>query len=296
VRLTVLGAAAGGGFPQWNCCCDNCAAARNGESDAVPRTQDALAASADGDAWVLINASPDLTAQVKNTKALHPRGGRATPIRAVVLTNGDLDHVLGLFSLRESSPLEIFATDTVRRGLERNAMLRTLQRFDGQLTWRRLELDRKIDVFGMTLTPFTLPGKAPKHLEGVEAPTDEDSIGLEIEANGARAVVASSFGRGDAAWLSRAENADALIADGTFWESDELIRLGLGTARAEDMAHWPVGGSDGSLAVLAKSNAKRKIFGHINNTNPMLRDGSSERAAVLRAGFEVAVDGREVLG
>ena len=294
MRLTVLGAAAGGGFPQWNCGCDNCSAARAGAPDALPRTQDALAASADGDAWVLVNASPDLTAQVQRTKALHPRGGRATPIRGVVLTNGDLDHVLGLFSLRESSPLTLFATASVRRGLERNAMLRTLQRFDGQLTWRMLELDRTVDAFGLTLTPFALPGKAPKHLEGVEPTREDDNIGLDLRANGRRAVVASSFG-GPGPWLEKLEGADALVADGTFWRSDELVRRGLGTARAEDMAHWPVGGEGGSLAPLSRVAARRKLFGHVNNTNPILRNGSSERREVEASGFEVAIDGLEVL-
>ncbi len=290
----MLGAAAGGGFPQWNCGCDNCAAARAGSPDAVARTQDALAASADGEAWVLINASPDLTAQVQRTKALHPSRGRETPIRGVVLTNGDLDHVLGLFSLRESTPLTLFATAAVRRGLERNAILRTLQRFEGQLTWRMLELGRTVDVFGLALTPFALPGKAPKHLEGVEPAAEDDNIGLDLRANGKRAVVASSFG-GSGAWLDKLDGADAIVADGTFWQSDELVRLGLGTARAEDMAHWPVGGERGSLGPLSRVAAGRKIFGHVNNTNPMLRDGSSERRAVEAAGFEVATDGLEVL-
>jgi pyrroloquinoline quinone biosynthesis protein B len=295
VRLTVLGAAAGGGFPQWNCGCDNCAAARAGEPDAIPRTQDALAASADGDAWVLINASPDLPLQVQRTEDLHPRGGRATPIRGVILTNGDLDHVLGLFSLRESSPLTLFATAAVRRGLERNAMLRTLQRFEGQLTWKMLELDRTVDVFGIRVTPFAVPGKVPKHLEGVEPPSDDDSIALDLCAN-ERAIVATSFG-GPGPWLDRIDGgADALIADGTFWSSDELVRLGLGTARAEDMAHWPIGGERGSLRALARYRFERKLFGHVNNTNPILRDDSSERRAVEESGFQVATDGLRVLG
>jgi pyrroloquinoline quinone biosynthesis protein B len=293
VRLTVLGAAAGGGFPQWNCGCDNCLAARAGAPDALPRTQDSLAASADGDAWILVNASPDLTAQVQRTRALHPRGGRATPIRGVVLTNGDLDHVLGLFSLRESSPLTLFLTAAVRRGLEKNAMLKTLQRFEGQLTFRMLELGKSVDAFGLKLTPFALPGKAPKHLEGALPPSEEDNIGLDVSANGRRAIIASSFG-GAGGWLERIGGGDVLVADGTFWQSDELIRLGLGTARAEDMAHWPVGGERGSLPVLANVAATRKIFGHVNNTNPMLRDGSRERRAVEASGFEVATDGLEL--
>jgi pyrroloquinoline quinone biosynthesis protein B len=294
VRLTVLGAAAGGGFPQWNCGCDNCRAARAGAADARPRTQDELTVSADGDAWLLVNASPDLPAQLAKTPALFPRGPRASPVRGVVLTNGDLDHVLGLFSLRESTPLVVLATAAVRRGLERNAMLRTLQRFDGQLTWRTLELGREIELFGLAITPFALPGKPPKHLEGVEAPSEEDNVGLEVTAGGARAVIATSFA-GPGPWLERLDGADAVLADGTFWQSDELVRLGLGAARAEDMAHWPVGGERGSLPALGRVATPRKVYTHVNNTNPMLRDGSPERRAVEAAGALVAVDGLEVL-
>ncbi|HVY49840.1 MAG TPA: MBL fold metallo-hydrolase, partial [Minicystis sp.] len=194
MRLVVLGAAAGGGFPQWNCGCDNCAAARAGDPTAAPRTQDALAARVDGGS-LLVNASPDVAQQIRATPALWPARARATPVRGAVLTNGDLDHVLGLFSLRESSPLVVFATAAVRRGLEDNAMLRTLRRFDGQLRFAPLELDREVDAFGVGLTAFALPGKLPKHLEGHAPPSDEDNVGLELRfADGRRAVVASSAG------------------------------------------------------------------------------------------------------
>jgi pyrroloquinoline quinone biosynthesis protein B len=293
MRLRVLGAAAGGGLPQWNCGCANCGAARAGDPRIPPRTQDSLALSADGERWLLVNASPDVLTQVARTPALHPRSGRATPIAGAVLTNGDLDHVLGLFSLRESTPLVVWCTAAVREGLERNPMLRTLQRFAGHLTFVELALDRAVDALGVSLTPFALPGKLPKHLEGIAEARPEDNVGLHLERGGARAVVATaaaSLG----AWTDRIDGADVALFDGTFWSSDELVRLGLGTSRAEDMAHMPVGGASGSLAALGSIRARRRVFAHVNNTNPMLLEGSEAQREVVAAGFEIAVDGMEL--
>src|SRR5437868_3031318 len=161
MRVRVLGSAAGGGFPQWNCGCRNCVDVRRGDPSLVARTQDSLAISADGDAWVLVNASPEIRAQIESFPALHPRAPRHSPIAAVVLTNGDLDHILGLFSLRESHPLHLYTTPAVWRGLhERNVMFRTLQRFEGQLTWHPLALDTATALpGGLSLTPFAVPGK-----------------------------------------------------------------------------------------------------------------------------------------
>src|SRR5262245_4560678 len=257
--LKVLGSGAGGGVPQWNCGCPNCGEARTGSGRVIPRTQDAMALGAGSD-WFLLNASPDVHRQIEATPALQPRSGRATPIHGVVLTNGDLDHTLGLFSLRESTPLHLYATDSVRRGLtEGNTIFRTLQRFPGQVTWRRLELDRAVELTGpgdrptgVSIVPVALPGKVPKHLEGLAPPSPEDNVGLWIrdERSGRLAVLATAAASaGD--WVRRIEGADVCFFDGTFWSSDELIRLGLGKARAEDMAHLPIGGDEGSLALLS---------------------------------------------
>jgi pyrroloquinoline quinone biosynthesis protein B len=212
-----------------------------------------------------------------------------------MLTNGDLDHVLGLFSLRESTPLTLFATTAVVRGLERNAMLRTLRRFEGQLTVKVVEIGERFDAFGVSATAFALPGKPPKHLEGLEASSLEDNIGLVLESGGRRAVVATAFARAEGI-AERARGADVLLADGTFWSSDELVRQGLGSARAEDMAHQPVGGAGGSLDALGAASARRRIYTHVNNTNPMIVEGTEERRAVEAAGLEVAFDGMELLG
>ena len=303
MRLRVLGSAAGGGVPQWNCGCSNCTEARAPGGRVRPRTQDSLALEAAPGVWFLLNASPDVHRQIHDNAELWPGAGRASPIHGVVLTNGDLDHVLGLFSLRESTPLAIHATDAVRRGLvEGNTIVRTLQRFAGQSSWHRLVLGEPIELrgpgdraTGVTVTAVALPGKVPKHLEGLAPPSPEDNVGLWIRDARTRKtlVVATAVGAlGD--WAARMEGADACFFDGTFWTSDELPRLGLGKARAEEMAHLPIGGEGGSLAALAGLRAGRRVFTHINNTNPMLADGSPERLAVEAAGWEVAADGLEI--
>ncbi len=307
MRLRILGSAAGGGLPQWNCACSNCAEARTGSGKVRPRTQDGLALEAASGVWFLINASPDIHRQIQESAELAPRAGsqvgRATPIHGVILTNGDLDHTLGLFSLRENTRLALYATASVRRGLvDGNTMFRTLQRFPDQTTWHPLALGEPVELrgpgdaaTGVTVTAVALPGKVPKHLEGVGEPSLEDNVGLWIHdaRTGKRLVVATAAGAvGD--YVSAMNDADACLFDGTFWTSDELPRLGLGTARAEDMAHLPIGGVGGSLAALASLRAGRKVFTHINNTNPILVEGSPERRAVEAAGWEVAVDGLEI--
>ncbi len=241
MNVEVLGSAAGGGVPQWNCACANCGAARGGE--VAVRTQDSIAASADGDSWLVCNASPDILVQL--ARSLHPRGPRQAPFGAIVLTNGDIDHCLGLFNLRESTPLVVYATDAVWRGLvEHNAMARTLRRFPG--------------------------------------PSPEDNIGVVI-SDGHRRI--GYFPCSASAQLG-ADDLDLLLFDGTFWSDDELIRAELGCARASDMAHVPIDG--GSLHAFA--HVRCKVYTHVNNTNPILRDGSPEHAAVAAAGWEVARD------
>jgi pyrroloquinoline quinone biosynthesis protein B len=301
--LRILGSAAGGGFPQWNCGCPNCRGVRESTVRARPRSQECVAVSADGAAWLLLNCSPEIRAQIESYPPLHPRGLRHCPIAAILLTNGDLDHCLGLLSLRESHPLVLYATEPVRRGfVEGNVLYRTLERFPGQTTWRPLKLGREesvVDVegrpLGLTVEPLSAPGKPPIHLE--PAPADpEHNIGVRIrEPATGRVVAYFSAAAGLTGEMRRAvEGADAVFFDGTFWSSDELPALGLGTKRAEDMAHLPVGGPDGSLARLADLRARRRIYIHVNNTNPMLREDSPQHAAVTAAGWEIAWDGMEV--
>ncbi|MBI4608189.1 MAG: pyrroloquinoline quinone biosynthesis protein PqqB [Candidatus Rokubacteria bacterium] len=304
MRIRVLGSAAGGGVPQWNCGCPNCREARQRTGGILPRTQDSMAVSANGEEWFLLNASPEIRTQIESFPALHPRGSRHSPVGAILLTNGDLDHCLGLFSLRESYPLVVYATERVRQGLvESNVIVRTLQRFPEQLTWRPLKLGREEELSGaggsptgLSVTPLPLPGKLPIHLEGLLPPDPEDNVGLWIrERKGGRLLVyLPAVGAVDGSLLQALEGVNALFFDGTFWSSDELVRLGLSTKRAEDMAHLPIGGPTGSLARLTGVTAPRRIYTHINNTNPILLAGSPERRAVEEAGCEVAEDGLEI--
>lgn len=264
------------------------------------RRQESVAISADGRSdWLLVNCSPEVRAQIESFEALWPRGRRDSPIAGIVLTNGDLDHCLGLLSLRESHPLVLHATAEVRRGFtENNVLYRTLERFEGQTTWRPLELGRARELpGGLTMTAVAVPGKRPIHLEhaGTGTPGPEDNVGL-VFRQGPRKTLAyfPAVAAWTAALAAELAEADVVFLDGTFWSSAELSASGVGTKRAEDMAHLPVGGPEGSLARLRSLPARRKILIHINNTNPLLREDSPERAQALEAGVEIAVDDLEV--
>jgi pyrroloquinoline quinone biosynthesis protein B len=299
--IRVLGSAAGGGFPQWNCGCPNCRGVRTGAIRATPRSQESVAISADGDDWFLVNASPEIRAQIESFPPIHPRHSRHSPIQGIFLTNGDLDHCLGLLSLRESHPLVVYATEPVYRGFsEGNVLFRTLQRFPDQVTWRPLKAGREDEVLGaggrpsgLLVQPVAVPGKPPLHLEGRHAPDPEEGIGLRIREPASGRVLAYFSGVATLTPAVRAAlaDADAVFLDGTFWSSGELITLGVGEKRAEQMAHLPVGGPGGSLDALRDLRASRRVYVHINNTNPILREDSPERAAVHAAGWDVAWDG-----
>ena len=304
--IRVLGSAAGGGFPQWNCGCPNCVGVRNGSITAVARTQESVAVSADGAAWFLLNASPEIRQQLESFPKLHPRAQRDTPIAGIVLTNGDLDHALGLLSLRESQPLQLYASERVRRGFtEGNVLYRTLERFEGQVTWHALDLSepgREAELLlpggapsGLSMRAFSVPGKAALHLDQTK-PDAGDNIGVlirDLRTTKSLAYLAAAGASSPAVVAATAE-ADCVFFDGTFWSSTELIDLGASTRRAEDMAHWPINGPEGSLRFLQSLPRARRVYIHINNTNPILRDDSPERAAVHAAGVEVAYDGMEL--
>ncbi|HSO31813.1 MAG TPA: pyrroloquinoline quinone biosynthesis protein PqqB [Labilithrix sp.] len=301
MRAIVIGSAAGGGFPQWNCGCPNCVGVREGRAGLEGRTQDSLAVTADGERFALVNASPDILAQIKATPALWPRAPRHTPIGAIVLTNGDMDHVLGLFSLRESQPLALYATPPVWKGLEASILVRTLKRFEGQVVFRPLVIGEDVELrdaagasLGLRVRPFAAPGKLPVHLVGHAAESPEDNVGLSIrDARRADAPALAYAAACASASGIPLEGHAAVLFDGTFFREDELVRLALSKAVAKDMAHVPIGGSRGSLEALA-SLRTRKIFTHVNNTNPILDRASEERRAVEAAGWEVAFDGMEI--
>lgn len=297
MRIKVLGAAAGGGFPQWNCGCPNCRDVRSGALATKPLTQECVAVSADSERWFLLNVSPEIRSQIESFQGLHPRAPRHSPISGILLTNGDLDHCLGLLSLRESHPLVVWATERVRHGFtEGNVLYRTLQRFPGQVTWRTLQFGDEIDLGGLAVEALPVPGKPPIHLEGDGATDPGDNIGLLVRDlnTGKRLAYFSAAAAVTPAMHAALDRADCVFFDGTFWASDELIALGLGDKRAEQMAHLPVGGGDGSLRKLAGVRASKRIYIHINNTNPLLRPRSPERKQAEAEGWEIAYDGMEV--
>ena len=303
--VRILGSAAGGGFPQWNCACSNCHGLREGLINASPRTQESVCLSADDGDWFLINASPDIRSQIESFGPLHPASSRATPIQAIFLTNGDLDHCLGLLSLRENHRLVIYATESVRRGFtEGNVLYRTLQRFANQVTWRTLKLGVEEAVLcadgrlsGLTVKAMPVPGKPPVHLEGLVSIGDPElNVGLRFRqcANGRMLAYLSAVGRITPSVFEGMEGSDCVMFDGTFWSGDELSAPGFLEKSAEDLAHWPVGGQGGSLAMLSKIKVPQRVFIHINNTNPMLKTDSPERTLVETAGWAVAWDGMEI--
>ena len=302
MRIRILGSGAGGGLPQWNCGCENCRAVRTGRPGIKARTQDSIAVSAGPGGWVLCNCSPDILRQIEAFDELHPKAPRHSPIVAIVLTNGDLDHVLGLFSLRESYPLVVYATDAVRRGLfEHNAIARTLSRFEGHLTHRTLPLGAEIAIAGargeptgLRVTARPVRGKIPVHLEGLALNAHDQNVGLWLREGGGQSAAYVSAVADLADVMPHLASVDVLLLDGTFWSSDELSRPGLSKARAQDMAHLPIGDPGGSLASSAELRVRRRIYTHINNTNPILVESSRERRAVTAAGWEVATDGMEI--
>ncbi len=299
LRIIVLGSAAGGGFPQWNCGCANCSAVRQQRPGYRVRTQDSLAVSADGRSWWLLNASPDLLAQIQATPELWPRDVRHSPIAGVVLTNGDLDHTLGLLLLRESQRLVVYATARVIEGLRKNIALKTLERFREQTRWHALELRRPVELSGpggepsgVSLLPRPAAGKPPLHLAGAFEPSEEDNVALQVSAReGGSLVYASALAQVDADAVTALEAASACFLDGTFWSEEELPSLGVAAGPARTMAHLPISGPDGSLQKLSRITRARRFYTHVNNTNPILNEASPEHARVREAGWEVATDG-----
>jgi len=296
VRLLVLGSAAGGGLPQWNCRCPVCSLAWAGDPRVTPRTQSGLAVSTDGERWLLINASPDLRQQILANPALWPREGRRhSPIEAVILTNAEIDHVLGLLMLRERQPFALHATAATHAALAANPMFTAL---DPAVVRRRdLLPEAVLSLAGLELLPFPVPGKLPLYQEEA-APDGElaaEILGLEIRAGGRRCVVVPNCARITPDLCARLKGADLLLFDGTTYEDDEMVRLGLSHKTAARMGHVPMAGPSGSLAGLADVSVGRRVFLHLNNSNPTLIAGSPEHAAVLAAGWELAFDGMELV-
>jgi pyrroloquinoline quinone biosynthesis protein B len=298
MRLIVLGAAAGGGFPQWNSACPVGRRAWQRDPAARWRTQCSVALSADGEHWILLNASPDLRQQILATPELHPRRApRHSPIVALVLTNGDVDHVAGLLSLRESQRFALYATGAILEVLERNPIFDVLN--PEFVRRQRLRLEEPVELEGgVTVVPFAVPGKVPLYLEGdaleIGAET-EDVIGLQLgDGPSEKAFFIPGCARLTGALAKRVRGAALVLFDGTLWADDEMIRSETGVKTGARMGHMSLSGPDGTLAAFAPLGVRRKILIHVNNTNPVLLEDSAERAAVLAAGWEVACDGMEI--
>ena len=295
MRVRILGSAAGGGFPQWNCHCETCEAARVGER-ARPRTQSSLAIRGDEGPWFLVNASPDARQQLEALPAWDD-GVRVPPVAGVLLTDAEIDHTAGLLLLRESqAPVRIFGARNVEHALRSGfPVLEVLKRYCGA-EWQMLEPERARRLGGSSLTvePFETGGDAPRYLEGSDVQLQASGFVFRDSASRGVVTYAPGLARLDDGVLGRLAAADLVLVDGTFWRDDELDRLGISTRSARDMGHLPLAGPGGTLEALARLNRPRKVLVHINNTNPILLEDSAEREAVHRAGVEVAYDGLEI--
>ena len=300
MNIVVLGSAAGGGFPQWNCNCRNCAGLRNGTVRATARTQSSIAVSSNGTDWVLINASPDILAQIRATPALQPaRHRRDSGIAAVMLMDAQIDHVTGLLMLREGKTLPLYCTAPVWRELNGALpLVPVLSHYCG-VRWHELTVDGGLQVpgiAGIRFTPLALSSKAPPYSDHRAHPQTGDNIGLLIEdvETGASAFYAPGLGAVDPQVEAALRRADCVLVDGTFWDTDEMTALGLSTKTAADMGHLSQSGDGGMIAVLDGVTVRRKVLIHINNTNPILDEDSEQRALLARYGIEVAFDGMEI--
>ena len=296
MRLTaiVLGAAAGGGFPQWNCRCEVCRLAWDGDPRVRASTQASLAVSADGARWSLLNAAPDLRAQIAATMALHPKHGlRGSPIAAVVLTGAEIDQTAGLLNLRERQPFLLAATAETLAMIGANPMFDAL---GDVVTRRAIEIAKPFVLpGGLAAELFTVPGKVPLYLERGTPQTEESgtNVGIELSSDNSRLCFVPGAAAMTPALRTRLEHADVILFDGTLFTDDEMIASGTGEKTGRRMGHMPIDGAGGSLAALS-GLGKRRIYIHINNTNPILIEGSAERARVEAAGWEVATDGLEI--
>lgn len=307
MQVKILGSAAGGGFPQWNCTCRNCRELRAGTFNGKARTQTQVAISADAKSWFLLGASPDLRAQIEATPELHPRGDanniRQSPIAGVVLANADIDHVLGLLLLRELQPLRVHATASVRRILrEDNSMFAMLQRIPNQATWTDFVpavtfplLNPACDDSGIRCRALSFGVHFPAYVSNSwwsELNPKDASLGLIVESpSGKRVVFLPAVPQITDTLLHELDSADVVLFDGTFWSDDELIRIQGSGQTARQMGHVPVSSPEGSLSRLARLSRPRRIYMHINNTNPMLNEDGPEYARVSEAGWEIAEDG-----
>ncbi|HJR16241.1 MAG TPA: pyrroloquinoline quinone biosynthesis protein PqqB [Gemmatimonadales bacterium] len=297
MHVVLLGTAAGGGFPQWNCWCPTCRAARISPHRAAPRRQSSTAVSVDGERWFLLNASPDVREQVDCLPGRVPAGVRHVAVEGIVTTDAELDHTLGIVLLREARHLQLFATGAMRLILEEDSRILPLARAFARVEVTEMQLAqpeelryRNGDPSGMTMTPFEVPAGPPRFARQIG---EGHTVGLILrdDNSGGSCAYVPGCGALDARMLERLGETDLILFDGTFWTDDELISLGIGDRSAREMDHQPISGAGGSLSQLAGLPHPEKVYVHINNTNPILVEDSPERALVERSGLTVGTDG-----
>lgn len=301
VKFKLLGTAAGGGFPQWNCACRLCELCRKFPEVVRPRLQLQAAFPVDQEKWFLINASPDLRLQIEANPELQPaalHGNRNSPICGIILTSADLDQVLGLLLLREFQPLTVYTTGLIRRTLEANSFFRMLERVPNQLAWVEIHPGEAFTLGGGTIcTPIPLAGTLPFYAresgiaDSCAAEPGQAAMGLLLEAGGYRLAYTPSVPEITAELQAIYNSCDVILVDGTFWSDEELNRTHPGTPLARSIGHVPMSGDDGTLARLAGVNAPQRLFVHINNTNPVLDTRSAEYKSVRDAGWQIGEDG-----
>ncbi|MGE4615560.1 MAG: pyrroloquinoline quinone biosynthesis protein PqqB [Gammaproteobacteria bacterium] len=306
MHIRVLGSAAGGGYPQWNCNHLNSRRARQRDPAAPQRTQSSIALSSDGERWALFNASPDLRQQINDNDILHPRQAlRDSPINAVVLTNADVDHVAGLLNLRESQAFRLYGTRRVLSVLEANSIFNVLN--PQFVTRESMVLNEELEIMrpdggalGISVLPFAVPGKVALWLEDESqgenfGTVDEDTIALEVRAEGKTCFFyMPACARMTDALADRLRGAELVFFDGTLWVDDEMVRDGVGVKTGKRMGHMSVSGEEGTMAAFSDLDVGRKVFIHINTTNPILIADTPERAAAETAGWEVSYDGMAI--
>jgi len=299
--IQILGSAAGGGFPQWNCNCVNCAGLRNGSLRAKARTQSSIAISDDGENWILCNASPDIRAQLESFPKLQPaRGPRDTAIGAIILLDSQIDHTTGLLTLREGCPHEVWCTEMVHQDLSTGfPLFKMLEHWNGGLRWNPIALEGSFTIAtcpNLNITPIPLRSSAPPYSPHRNDPHPRDNIGLLIEdrKTGGTLFYAPGLGQVSPELLELMRGADCLLVDGTLWRDDEMRVREVGTKLGSEMGHLHQSGPGGMIEVLDGMPAARKILIHINNTNPILDEDSAERAVLDEHGIEVSFDGMSI--
>jgi len=299
MRVKILGSGAGGAFPQWNCGCSNCRRLRLGSFHGSARSQAQVAVSGDGEAWFLLNASPDLRYQIEATPELRPRDmGRNSPIRGVILSGADLDLCLGLLLLREWHSLQVYSTAGVRAAITGgNRFFSTLERMPGQLNWQEVDQGTahpfQCDCLRFSLLP--LGGHYPSWVaSSSECPAEQAVSAIAIETGSQSLAYLPGLPRVTPELVETLSACDVLLIDGTFWSEEELIQVEPNGRRASEIGHVPMSGSGGTLEALSDLGGVRRIYIHINNTNPVLDESGPEYRAIREAGWELAFDGMEI--